>query len=215
MLVPLLLLLFGGGIWSSPPRRNTVFETINPSAALDSASATRLAFLRTYPVQDINSLGKEMGDERVSRELFIRTAVALGLGVAGGSVLAGCSNGTTAGRAVTGGSEATSGPRVAPREAIAAASSVGTNSAVSYTNAETGQAEVLVRLADGRFVAYSAVCTHQGCPVAYKPDTRKLVCPCHGGTFDPAKGAEVVAGPPPRPLPAVEIEERNRKVFRS
>lgn len=55
---------------------------------------------------------------------------------------------------------------------------------VSYTNAETGQAEVLVRLADGRFAAYSAVCTHQGCTVAYKPDTRKLVCPCHGGTFD-------------------------------
>lgn len=156
-----------------------------------------------------------MSDERVSRELFIRAAVAFGIGVAGGSVLASCSNGTTAGRAVTGEPEATSGPQVAPGEAIAAASSVETNSAVSYTNAETGQAEVLVRLADGRFAAYSAVCTHQGCTVAYKPDTRKLVCPCHGGTFDPAKGAEMVAGPPPRPLPAVEIEKRNGKIFRA
>ena len=155
-----------------------------------------------------------MGNERVSRELFIRAAVALGVGVAGGSVLAGCSNGTDAGRAVTGGSEATSGPRVAPGEAIAATSSVEANSAVSYTSAETGQPEVLVRLADGRFVAYSAVCTHQGCTVAYKPDTRKLACPCHGGTFDPAQRAEVVAGPPPRPLPAVGIEERNGKIFR-
>lgn len=185
------------------------------SAAVDSAGATRLTFLGTYLVQGKRSSGTEMGDERVSRELFIRATVALGIGVAGGSVFAGCSNGTTAGRAVTGGSEATSGPRVTPGESIAAASSLETNSAVSYTNAESGQAEVLVRLADGRFVAYSAVCTHQGCTVAYKPDTRKLVCPCHGGTFDPAQRAKVVAGPPPRPLPAVEIEERTGKIFRS
>lgn len=155
-----------------------------------------------------------MGDERVSRGTFIRTAVALGVGAAGGSVLAGCGNGTTAERAVTSGRGATSGPQVAPGEAIAAASDLETNSAVPYTNANTGQAEVLVRLPDGRFVAYSAVCTHQGCTVAYKPDTRKLTCPCHGGTFDPAKGAEVVAGPPPRPLPAVEIAERTGKIFR-
>lgn len=185
------------------------------SAAVDPAGATRLTFLRTYLVQGKRSSGTEMGDERVSREFFIRAAAALGIGVAGGSALAGCGNGTTTRRAVTSEPEVTSGPRVAPGEAIAAASSLETNSAVPYTNAETGQPEVLVRLADGRLVAYSAVCTHQGCTVAYKPDTRKLACPCHGGTFDPAQRAEVVAGPPPRPLPAVEIEERNGRIFRA
>jgi Rieske Fe-S protein len=157
----------------------------------------------------------DMGDERVSRELFIRTAVALGIGVAGGSVLAGCGNKTNAGRAITGGQEVTSGPQVAPGEAIAAASDLQTNSAVSYTNAETGQAEVLVRLPDEEFVAYSAVCTHQGCTVAYQRQTQRLACPCHGGVFDPAKGAEVVTGPPPRPLPEVEIEVRDGRVFRA
>lgn len=154
-----------------------------------------------------------MGDERVSREHFVRTAVALGIGVAGGSVLIGCSNETTAERTVTNVPEATSGPRVAPGKAIATASNLKTNSAVSYTNAETDQAEVLVRLADGRFVAYSAVCTHQGCTVAYKDG--QLACPCHGSVFDPANGGEVVTPPAEQPLAEIPVEVRGGEVFKA
>jgi cytochrome b6-f complex iron-sulfur subunit len=71
-----------------------------------------------------------------------------------------------------------------------------------------------VRLPDGRFAAYSAVCSHQGCTVAYRPQTRKLVCPCHGGVYDPARGGVVVSGPPPLPLAKVKVEVMNGKVFR-
>jgi rieske iron-sulfur protein len=50
-------------------------------------------------------------------------------------------------------------------------------------------------------VAYSAVCTHQACPVsAWKQDAETLYCTCHGSQFDPKNAATVVAGPAPRQL---------------
>src|SRR5918994_453617 len=50
-------------------------------------------------------------------------------------------------------------------------------------------------------VAYSAVCTHQACPVsAWKQDAKTLYCTCHGSQFDPKNAATVVAGPAQRPL---------------
>ena len=60
---------------------------------------------------------------------------------------------------------------------------------------------------------YSAVYTHQQCTVAYRQDTRKLVCPCHSSVFDPADGAKVEAGPAQRPLPELPIEVRSDRVF--
>jgi Rieske Fe-S protein len=63
-----------------------------------------------------------------------------------------------------------------------------------------------VRLPDGRLVGWSAVCTHLACAVLWREEDELLECPCHDGVFDPATG-EVVAGPPPRPLPRVELRE--------
>jgi ubiquinol-cytochrome c reductase iron-sulfur subunit len=55
-------------------------------------------------------------------------------------------------------------------------------------------------------VAYSRICTHVGCPVGlYEQTTHHLLCPCHQSTFDAAKGAEVIFGPAPRPLPQLPI----------
>ena len=60
--------------------------------------------------------------------------------------------------------------------------------------------------------AYSAICTHLCCTVSdWNPapsgsDTHGfLVCPCHLSRFDPWAGARVLAGPAPRPLPALPL----------
>ena len=47
-------------------------------------------------------------------------------------------------------------------------------------------------------IALDSTCTHLGCRVRWDPDQRLLVCPCHGGVYDPT-GA-VISGPPPAPL---------------
>jgi Rieske Fe-S protein len=66
--------------------------------------------------------------------------------------------------------------------------------------------ETRARAADG-VVAYSAVCTHQGCPVnMWSKERDAFVCSCHGSIFDPRNGAEVIDGPAPRPLAALGLK---------
>jgi rieske iron-sulfur protein len=55
------------------------------------------------------------------------------------------------------------------------------------------------------YVAYSAICTHLGCTVLEGLKAGAIFCPCHAGVFDPSRGAIVVSGPPPRPLPQLPI----------
>lgn len=63
----------------------------------------------------------------------------------------------------------------------------------------------------GGFAAYSAVCTHLACTVRFSGEGvaaapfSHIHCPCHAGVFDPRRGASVVAGPPPRPLPQLPV----------
>jgi ubiquinol-cytochrome c reductase iron-sulfur subunit len=55
-------------------------------------------------------------------------------------------------------------------------------------------------------VCYSKICTHVGCPVAlYEQTTQHILCPCHQSTFDAPKGATVLFGPAPRPLPQLPL----------
>jgi Rieske Fe-S protein len=59
--------------------------------------------------------------------------------------------------------------------------------------------------ADG-VVAYSAICTHQACPVSmWKADAKMLFCSCHATQFDPKDRARVVDGPAPRRLPVLPL----------
>jgi len=60
--------------------------------------------------------------------------------------------------------------------------------------------------ADG-VVAYSAVCTHQGCAVSmWKADAQNLFCSCHASQFDPRDRGKVVDGPAPRRLPMLPLK---------
>ena len=98
--------------------------------------------------------------------------------------------------------------------AIASESDVPVGEAVEFTD-ESGQPAVLVHLENGDFAAYSAVCTHQQCTVAYQGGSGQLACPCHGSVFDPADGAAVVNGPAQTPLPEVPVEVRDGQVYRA
>jgi cytochrome b6-f complex iron-sulfur subunit len=49
-----------------------------------------------------------------------------------------------------------------------------------------------------QFYVISAVCTHLGCTVEWKPEKKEFDCPCHGSKFQ-ADGTRF-AGPAPRPL---------------
>src|SRR5215218_2182976 len=164
--------------------------------------------------------------EKISRERFIRLGTALGVGAACASLVAcgggasssgggsdggksggGDSGGGNYGGGDSGGSgggskKSSGGDAGTGGTAIASESEVAPGSALKFE--DSGNPAFLVHLDNGKFVAYSAICTHQGCTVAYKDGN--LACPCHGSVFDPANGASVVAGPAQRPLPEIPVK---------
>jgi Rieske Fe-S protein len=164
--------------------------------------------------------------EKISRERFIWLGSALGVGAASASLVAcgggsgssggGGSEGGYSGGGDSGGSKASSssssgGEAKAGGAAIAGESEVAPGSAVKFK--DSGSPAFLVHLKNGDFVAYSAICTHQGCTVDYKGG--QLACPCHGSVFDPANGAEVVAGPAPSPLPDIPVKVEGGKIVKA
>lgn len=71
---------------------------------------------------------------------------------------------------------------------------------------------LLLRLDSGELVAYSGKCTHLSCAVYWAAERGVIRCPCHEGIFEAATG-EVIAGPPPRPLPTIEIAEEDGQIY--
>jgi thiosulfate dehydrogenase [quinone] large subunit len=80
----------------------------------------------------------------------------------------------------------------------------------TYRDPADGSPDIVVRHDDGSLSAFSAVCTHAGCTVGYQGG--QIVCPCHGGTFDPNSGA-VVAGPPPSGLASRKVVEAGGSIY--
>ncbi|HEY9450531.1 MAG TPA: ubiquinol-cytochrome c reductase iron-sulfur subunit [Gemmatimonadaceae bacterium] len=71
---------------------------------------------------------------------------------------------------------------------------------------------ILLHLRENRFVAFSGKCTHLSCAVYWSKERGRLLCPCHEGVFHPETG-DVLAGPPPRPLPKIELHEENGVLY--
>src|SRR6478735_1640695 len=67
----------------------------------------------------------------------------------------------------------------------------------------SGTKVVVTQPTEGSFVAFSAVCTHQGCTVNSVEDD-VIHCPCHGSQFNGTTGA-VVTGPATAPLASIPV----------
>jgi Rieske Fe-S protein len=57
----------------------------------------------------------------------------------------------------------------------------------------------------GKYMAFSSVCTHQGCPVSMISNGQ-IICTCHGSAFS-VKDGSVTSGPARRALAAAKITQ--------
>jgi len=73
------------------------------------------------------------------------------------------------------------------------------------------QPGILIRTPGGELRAFSAVCTHLGCTVQYRPDLIQIWCACHNGHYD--LNGKNVSGPPPRPLPPYAVNLRGDQII--
>jgi Rieske Fe-S protein len=71
---------------------------------------------------------------------------------------------------------------------------------------------MLIHLKDGSWRAYEQKCTHLSCAVFYQPQADRIQCPCHNGWFD-ARTGSVLQGPPPRPLPRLEVIVKGEEIY--
>jgi len=71
---------------------------------------------------------------------------------------------------------------------------------------------ILIRPRQDEWYAYEQKCTHLSCAVFYSPKDDKIQCPCHNGWFD-ARSGNVLQGPPPRPLPRLEVILKGDRIF--
>jgi menaquinol-cytochrome c reductase iron-sulfur subunit len=68
---------------------------------------------------------------------------------------------------------------------------------------------VWIYTADGEhFRVYNGRCTHLGCNYFLDKEKKVFRCPCHTGYFD-IKTGQVLGGPPPRPLDALQVKVEN------
>ncbi len=65
---------------------------------------------------------------------------------------------------------------------------------------------LIFRTPSGELRAFSATCTHFECTVQYNGKDKNIYCACHKGYFD--LDGNVIAGPPPRPLPRYVLEQQ-------
>jgi thiosulfate dehydrogenase [quinone] large subunit len=162
----------------------------------------------------------------VSRRVFVRRALAatggLTLGIGGlAALLKGTYRSNTKELASTSPrpvphrarSHPARAKRAVPANAVRLgdSSALGRGQAATFSDPSDGQPDIVVRLADGKLAAHSAVCTHAGCTVGYQGGTQ-IVCPCHGGTYNAVTGA-VEGGPPTSGLASKKVIERGGSIY--
>ena len=130
--------------------------------------------------------------EGLSRRRALTGAATVGLGL---PLLAACGGGSADGSP---GSGATGGSGASGAD-LGATSDIPVGGGTVFAD----QKVVVTQPTQGDIRAFSAICTHQGCPVSKVTDGT-IVCPCHGSMFSIEDGS-VQGGPAPSPLPKVEV----------
>jgi len=72
-----------------------------------------------------------------------------------------------------------------------------------------GRGLIVFRNKSNKLKAFDSKCTHAGCNVEFQGD--KIYCNCHGGTYD--LNGKNIAGPPPKPLTELGVEEKDGALY--
>jgi menaquinol-cytochrome c reductase iron-sulfur subunit len=75
----------------------------------------------------------------------------------------------------------------------------------------TRQTVWVTRSADGQLLVLSAICTHLGCVVPYKPELQQFACPCHRAFY--AKDGARISGPQRRGLDPLPTKIENDTLY--
>jgi arsenite oxidase small subunit len=102
-----------------------------------------------------------------------------------------------------------------PKQVVGKASTLPLNQATAFMYPDSSSRCYAIRLGSSvpsgvgpnkDIVAYSGMCTHMGCPVAYVPETKSFKCGCHYSMFDAELDGQMIVGQATEDLPRVLLE---------
>lgn len=151
-----------------------------------------------------------MQEHKLSRRIFLKSSgsAAAVVGTAGAALLP-----TGAEAATPAGSTSTN--LTYPKRNVGKAGAMPVNQAVSFSYPDPSSPCVALRMGSAvpggvgpnkDIVAYSILCTHMGCPVAYESGTKVFKCNCHFSMFDAENGGQMICGQATEDLPRVLLE---------
>lgn len=155
--------------------------------------------------------------------LLKRRTVIQGVGLVGGTVVAGGFLAACGGDGDPSGGDAGAAPQSTATGPGGAATTeggadptgteLGSTSDVPVGSGRYFESEnvVVTQPTEGTFAGFSSVCTHQGCAVSMV-EGGVMVCPCHGSEFSIADGS-VKQGPATEGLPARDVRVEGDTIF--
>jgi Rieske Fe-S protein len=161
--------------------------------------------------------GAIVTQEPQTDSLATRRGVLAGVGLVGlAGALTACgagasSSGTTAAGTTPAAPAAPAGGGGASSAAVASALTPTSQVPVGGGKIFPGPKVVVTQPTAGDFKAFSAVCTHAGC-IVNQISNGTIDCPCHGSQYSITTG-DVLAGPAPKPLPAMQIKVSGDSIF--
>lgn len=102
-----------------------------------------------------------------------------------------------------------------PKQSVGNAGAMPVNQAVSFAYPDGSSPCYAIRMGspvlggvgpNRDIVAFSAMCTHMGCPVNYDAGTKTFKCGCHFSIFDPENAGQMICGQATEDLPRVLLE---------
>ena len=102
-----------------------------------------------------------------------------------------------------------------PKKAVGIVNKMPLNQAVAFNYPDASSPCYAIRMGsavpggvgpNGDIVAYSSLCTHMGCPVAYDGDSRIFKCNSHFSMFDPERNGQMICGQATENLPQIKLE---------
>lgn len=152
-----------------------------------------------------------MEELKLSRRIFLKSsgASAAAVGAAGASLL------PTAAQAQTAGAAGATTTLPYPKRPVGKAGGMPVNQTVNFSYPDASSPCYAIRMGapvtggvgpNKDIVAFSALCTHMGCPVGYDGATKTFKCGCHFSIFDPENGGQMVCGQATEDLPKVLLD---------
>ncbi len=70
---------------------------------------------------------------------------------------------------------------------------------------------ILIHTKQGKYLSFSAVCTHLQCTVQYEKSKQDIWCACHNGRYDLT--GKNISGPPPSPLETYNVVIKGEEII--